>query len=121
MFSLLILVDRSKKTPNPMMIIPPTWFNPATNSPADVESTLLMITPKVENTTENPMTKNTEFKTIFVLLIVTVLDPFFWFNSDSVVPEMYARNAGIIGKIHGATNDASPASTATARVISATH
>jgi hypothetical protein len=26
-----------------------------------------------------------------------------------------------MGKIHGATNDASPASTATARVISATH
>jgi len=31
---------------------------------------------------------------------------------------MYARNAGIIGKIHGATNDPSPANTATARVIS---
>jgi len=77
MFSLLILIDRSKKTPNPIMIIPPTWFNTSTNSPTDVESTLLMITPKVENTTENPMTKNTEFKTIFVLLIVTVLDPFF--------------------------------------------
>jgi len=31
---------------------------------------------------------------------------------------MYARNAGIIGKIHGATNDPNPANTATARVIS---
>ncbi len=121
MFSLLILVDRSKNTPNPIMIIPPTWFNPATNSPVDVERTLLIITPKVENTTENPMTKNTEFKTIFVLLIITVFDPLFWFNSESVVPEMYARNAGIMGKIHGATNDANPASTATHRVISITH
>lgn len=34
---------------------------------------------------------------------------------------MYARNAGIIGKIHGATNDPSPASAATASVISATY
>ena len=101
-----------------MMITPPIWFKPLTNSPADVASTLLIITPSVENTTENPRTKNTEFKTIFVLLIVTVADPFFWFNSESVVPEMYARNAGIMGKIHGATNDANPASTATARVIS---
>jgi len=43
----------------------------------------------------------------------------FWFNSVSVVPEIYARNAGIIGRMHGATNDPSPASAATARVISA--
>ena len=77
MFNLLILVDNSKKSPNPIMIIPPTWFSPSTNSPVDVASTLLMITPNVENTTENPITKNTEFKIIFVLLIVTVLDPFF--------------------------------------------
>lgn len=34
---------------------------------------------------------------------------------------MYARNAGIMGKIHGATNDPSPANAATAKVISATN
>jgi len=100
------------------MIIPPIWFSPPTNSPLDETSTLLMITPKVEKTTENPKTKNIEFKIIFVLLTEIVFEPF-WFNSESVVPEIYARNAGIIGKIHGATKDPNPASAATASVISA--
>jgi hypothetical protein len=40
-------------------------------------------------------------------------------SSIIVVPERYARKAGIIGSIHGATNDPSPAKTATARVTSA--
>jgi hypothetical protein len=75
MFSLFIFIDRSKNTPNPTMTIPPTWFNPSTISPADVDSTLLIITPHVENTTENPKTKNTEFKIMFVLLIDIVLEP----------------------------------------------
>jgi len=35
-----------------------------------------------------------------------------------VVPEIYARKAGIIGKIHGATNELNPASAAIARVTS---
>ena len=80
-----------------------------------------MITPKVENTTEKPRTKNTVFKIIFVLLMEIVWDPPFWFNSLRVDPEIYAKNAGIIGKIHGATNDPNPASTATASVISPTN
>ncbi len=79
-----------------------------------------MITPKVEKTTENPRTKNNVFKIILDLLIVIVWEPPFWFNSLSVAPEIYAKNAGIIGKMHGATNEPNPANTATARVISAT-
>ena len=120
---LLIFIERSKNTPNAIIIIPPTWLRPSTISPVEFESTLLITTPKVENTTENPRTKNTEFKTMLVRFIVIVLVPFasFWFNSESVVPEIYARNAGIIGKIHGATKDPNPARTATASVISATH
>ena len=114
-------MDNNKKIPNPMIIIPPTWFSPSINSPADVASALLIITPNVENTIENPRTKNTEFNTIFVLLIVIVLEPFFWFNSESVVPEIYAMNAGIMGSMQGAINDPRPASMATARVISATY
>ena len=114
-------MDNNKNIPNPMMIIPPIWFSPSINSPVDVASVLLIITPNVENTIENPITKNTEFNTMFVLLIVIILEPFFWFNSESVVPEIYAMNAGIIGNMQGAINDPSPASTATARVTSATH
>ena len=93
MFSLLIFIERNKKTPNPIIIIPPIWFNPSTSSPVVDDNTLLIITPIVENTIENPKTKNTEFKTMFVLLIVTVFAPSFWFNSDRVVPEMYARKS----------------------------
>ena len=39
-------------------------------------------------------------------------------KSESVVPEIYAKNAGIIGSIHGAKNDPIPAKTATKIVIS---
>jgi hypothetical protein len=35
-----------------------------------------------------------------------------------VVPEMYAMNAGIIGSIHGATNDPRPANAAIAMLTS---
>lgn len=35
-----------------------------------------------------------------------------------VVPEMYARNAGITGNMHGARNDPRPAKAAIAIVIS---
>lgn len=121
MFSLLIFVERSKNTPNPTMMIPPTWLNPSINSPDDVDKMLFMITPNVENITENPKTKNIEFKIMLDLLIEIVFEPSFWFNSDSVVPEIYAKNAGIIGNMHGAANDPSPASAAIPNVISSTH
>jgi len=47
-----------------------------------------------------------------------VFEFLFRLNSDIVVPEIYAKNAGIMGKIHGATNDPNPPMTATASVIS---
>ena len=62
---------------------------------------------------KNPKTKKTEFRITFVLLTETVFVPFFWLSSEMVVPEIYAKNAGIIGKIQGATNDPSPARAAT--------
>ena len=37
---------------------------------------------------------------------------FFALISDKVVPEIYAKNAGIIGKIHGAKNEPIPAKNA---------
>ena len=69
MFNLLIFEDNNKKIPKPTIIIPPTWLNPLIKSPEDVVRVLLMITPNVENTTENPKTKNTVFRIIFDLLI----------------------------------------------------
>jgi hypothetical protein len=85
---------------------------------AVLERTLLINTPKIENTIENPKTKNIVFRTMFTLLIDRTV-PFLEPNSVTVVPEIYARNAGIIGKMHGATKEPSPASTATKMVSSA--
>ena len=44
--------------------------------------------------------------------------PFFRLSSVIVVPERYAKNAGIIGSMHGDTKEPNPASAATARVTS---
>lgn len=93
-------------------------MNPLINSPAEFARTLLIITPTAENTIEKPRTKNTEFKIIFVLLTDNVLVLLFWLISVTVVPDMYAKNAGIIGNIQGATNDPKPAKAAMARVTS---
>ena len=93
------------------MIIPPTMFRLSVKSLAALERTLLIKTPSMENTTEKPNTKNIVFRIMFVLLIDRTV-PFLEPNSVTVVPEMYARKAGIIGKIHGATNEPNPASNA---------
>ena len=100
------------------MIIPPTKFRLSVSSPAALERTLLIKTPKVENTTENPKTKNTVFITMFNRFIERT-DPLFEPSSVTVVPEMYARKAGIMGSMQGATNDPRPASAATSIVGSA--
>ncbi len=100
------------------MIIPPIKFRLPVRSLALLERTLLIKTPSVENTTENPKTKNTVLMTIFVRLTART-DPFLEPNSLTVVPDMYARNAGIIGNIQGATNEPRPASNATRIVGSA--
>ena len=87
---------------------------------AESAKTLLIMTPIVAKTTENPNTKNTVFK--ITLVLFTERSHYFLIfdlSSETVVPEIYAKNAGIIGKIHGATNEPSPASAATAKVISA--
>ncbi len=69
-----------------------------------------MATPNAEKTTEKPSTKNIELKKTLVLLIASML--FLVLISDNVVPEIYARNAGTIGKIHGAKNEPIPAKNA---------
>ena len=87
-------------------------------SPAALDKTLLIKTPNAENTIENPSTKNTVFR-IMPVLLIDMTDPFLEPSSVIVVPDMYARKAGIIGSMHGATNDPRPAITATNIVISA--
>ena len=79
----------------------------------------LIATPRAEKTTENPRTKNIEFNKTFDLLMEITL--FFVFTSDSVVPEIYAKNAGTIGNIHGAKNDPIPAKNAIIIEISPMH
>jgi len=97
------------------MMIPPTTLRLDVSSSTELDRTLFIKTPKVENTTENPKTKNTVFRIMFNLLTANTV-PFLEPISVTVVPDMYARNAGIIGKIQGATNDPSPASNATSIV-----
>ena len=77
----------------------------------------MIATPNAEKTTEKPSTKNIELKNTFVLLIESML--FFVLISDKVVPEIYAKNAGTIGKIHGAKNEPIPAKNAIMIGISA--
>jgi len=47
----------------------------------------LIKTPKAENTTEKPKTKNTVFRIILVLLI-EIVEPFLELSSVTVVPDM---------------------------------
>ena len=116
-FSAFIRVDSMRKEPNPTMMIPPIWFSVFMVSPPDPTRTLFMATPSTENTTENPSTKNTEFSITLVrfILMVPARD---LSMSYMVVPDMYAKNAGIMGSMHGAKNEPRPAKAATARVTS---
>ena len=94
------------------MIVPPTKLRLSVNSPIALEKTLLIKTPKIENTTEKPNTKNTVFSTMFTRLMERT-DPLLEPSSVTVVPEMYARKAGIIGRMQEAINEPRPASNAT--------
>ena len=118
MFKERNLVVNNKNIPNEIIMIPPIWLNPKINSSEVLPKVLLMITPKAEKTTEKPKTKNMVFKMIFDLFTESVFVPDFWLNSVMVVPEMYAKKAGIMGSIQGATNEPSPASAAMAKLIS---
>ncbi len=117
-FNLWIFELAIMNIPNDMIIIPPIWLKLEINSFADEVYTELIATPNAEKTIENPRTKNIVFKITLVLFIETVCVVSDLVKSEIVVPEIYAKNAGIIGSIHGAKNDPIPAKTATKIVIS---
>tara|TARA_B100001142_G_scaffold41370_1_gene36968 strand:+ start:315 stop:638 length:324 start_codon:yes stop_codon:yes gene_type:complete len=96
--------------PKPMMIIPPIWLNSVIISFALSENIEFIATPNAENTTENPNTKNMELSKTFDLFMEITL--FLVLASDNVVPEIYAKNAGTIGSMHGAKNEPIPAKNA---------
>ena len=68
-----------------------------------------IVTPNAEKTTENPRTKNTVFRITLVLFIEIVWDSVDFVKSEIVIPEIYAKNAGMIGSMHGAKNEPNPA------------
>ena len=104
--------------PKPIMIIPPIWLNSVIIWLALSENTEFIATPNAENTTEKPKTKNIELNKTFDLFIEITLP--FVLTSDNVVPEIYAKNAGTIGSIHGAKNEPIPAKNAITIETSAT-
>ena len=78
-----------------------------------------IVTPNAEKTTENPRTKNIVFRITLVLFIEIVCVFVDFVKSEIVIPEIYAKNAGMIGSIHGAKNELTPASIARKMLISA--
>jgi len=93
LFNELIFVDNIKNIPKIMMILPATMFKLSVNWLTFSSNTLLIKTPKVEKTIENPKTKNIVFAMMLILFIWT-FDFSSFFISDNVVPEIYAKNAG---------------------------
>ena len=118
LFIKFIFWDSNRNTPNITTIIPAIEFKSPKNWVIELDKILLIKTPKVEKTTENPNTKNIVFAIMLTLLIWKLL---FWscFISFNVVPEICAKKAGIIGKMHGAINDPRPAENAISTVGSA--
>ena len=80
-----------------------------------------IVTPNAEKTIENPRTKNIVLRTTLVLFIEIVCDSVDFAKSEIVIPEIYAKNAGIIGSIHGAKNELIPAIIARIMSVSYTH
>ena len=117
-FNLRIFELDTINMPNDIITIPPIWLKLEINSFADEVYTELIATPNAEKTIENPRTKNIVFKITLVLFIETVRVISDLVKSEIVVPEIYAKNAGIIGSIHGAKNDPIQAKIATKIVIS---
>ncbi len=115
MFKEFIFVENNKNNPNEIIIIPATKFRLSVNPVILSDTTLLINTPRIEKIIENPKTKNIVFNNMFILFIWK-LDSCFVPISANVVPDMYAKKAGIIGKMHGATNDPNPANNATSIV-----
>jgi len=83
-----------------------------------VAYTELIATPNAEKNIENPITKKIVFRITLILFIEIVCVVSDLTRSEIVVPDMYAKNAGIIGSIHGAKNEPIPAKSATKTVIS---
>ena len=102
-----------------MIMIPPIWLKLEIRLDALFDRTLFRITPNIENTMENPRTKNIVFSKMFSLFTARLAVPEFFCRSVIVVPEIYAKNAGITGKIHGAKNEPNPATAAIPMVMSA--
>jgi hypothetical protein len=97
------------KIPKDIIMIPPIWLKFVIKSFDDEIKTELIATPNTEKTIEKPKTKNIVFNTTLVLFIKSVPDLVDFVKSEIVVPEMYAKNAGTIGSIHGAKNELKPA------------
>lgn len=106
------------KAPKLIITIPPIWLNPEVKLVAELANTLFRMTPKIEKTIENPRTKNTVFIRMLILFETRFTVPFCLCNSEMVVPDMYARNAGMTGKMQGAKNEPNPAMAAIAIDIS---
>lgn len=100
------------KIPKDIIMIPPIWLKFVIKSFDDEIKTELIATPNTEKTIEKPKTKNIVFNTTLVLFIKSVPDLVDFVKSEIVVPEMYAKNAGTIGSIHGAKNEPIPAKNA---------
>ncbi len=77
-----------------------------------------IVTPNAEKTTENPRTKKIVFRMTLVLFIEIICDSVDFVISEIVIPEIYAKNAGMIGSMHGAKNELNPAISARKMLIS---
>ena len=69
LFKELIFVDSIKNIPNMMIIIPAIMFKLSVKSLTFSTNTLLIKTPKVQKTIENPKTKNIVFAMMLILFI----------------------------------------------------
>ena len=98
-------IKPARYKPKKMMMMPPMRESHCWTSYATLVSTVFSSTPKAANTAENPKTKKK---------LVANVSQRCAFSSD--VPARYAKNPGISGSTHGARNETSPATNATARV-----
>ena len=94
------------------MIMPLIELKLEINSCADDVNNELSVTTNAEKITDNPKTKNTVFRITLVLFKEIVCDSVDFVKSEIVIPEIYAKNAGMIGSIHGAKNELTPATIA---------
>ena len=67
MFKELIFVENNRNNPNEIMIVPATKFRLSENPTILSDNALLINTPRIEKTIENPNTKNTVFNSMFIL------------------------------------------------------